>query len=128
MKKLLITLALVLAMVIPAMAQDADLLFSWNDDNVKTQGYSWRLYQRIGDAGYNYDEPIAVIAWSEGQTDFTTNKVVQVDGTPGEKVMLHFVMRAVDADGYIADDSNEASQEIKMLKAVYSLTIKLNVN
>lgn len=126
MKKLILIVMAIVFMAVPAMAEQANLNLTWQDDNVKYEGYSWKLFQRIAGQGFDYTAPIATITWKDGQTEYSTTEIVTVDGAGGEVVTLEFVIRAVSAKGVVSADSNVASYPVEIpLNAPYSLVIKL---
>lgn len=95
MKKLFLTILIVLSCVGMAHSADMSVTLQWQA-NTEPDLAGYRAFYRLADQGYNY----AIPAW-EGTV--TTCQITGLDDTK----TYYFVLRAFDAEGYESGNSNE---------------------
>ena len=127
MKKIYLSIVLVMAMVTCAVASDmtSPVKINWKDSNLKTAGYFWTVFMSDSSGGDDFGDPVATINYVAGQTVFTTEQQVSVSGQGGSTIRRFFVMKANNADGVSANASNEVSLDFSVpLDAPYEVTIE----
>jgi hypothetical protein len=128
---LIFVLISIFVWVLPVRAEEISVTvsFTWFDDNVKTQGFYWQIFDRDEEGEYDYSSPTYIIPWIEGETGFSNEKEFVFDGSPGQIVKKYFIMRAVTASGVSSVDSNEGYYYFTIPpEAPYSYTIKIKID
>jgi hypothetical protein len=130
MKKLFLTIVLMLLLSTSAFAASETLTFAWDYNQVDLQYLKgWTLYWS-GETGKNFSKVVDIpYAGTGTETVFTSPVDLTVTGTQGSTVTKYFYLTAVNKDNLESVPSNEVSKGFyipyNQLPSPFNLIIKV---
>jgi len=115
MKKLFLTIVIVLIMAVGIPAKEITLNFAWDCNITDDDMAGYTLYKRLAAQTYDYENPDQTIPCviTEGACQPCIGSIIW-DAPDGVATVYHFVARAFDTENEFSEDSNEVSQTIDL--------------
>lgn len=136
MKKFVYVLLIIICLfgftwTVNAQETQKEYQITWQDGNVKLEGFKWNVFMRDENTSYDENVPVLVIPLSDAtivDLEYKAVGSIDITGLPGSKVKKYFAMQSqLGTEKSIL--SEEAMVEFTIpLKAPYGVKIIFNIS